>query len=278
VNPTARHRAAPPPARGPATRPVLPRRGARAARVCLLAGFFLLSASFSGQLAAQQLVTDDATIVEYRACQLEAWHGRRDSWILPACQPVRNLEVTLGAGFLRNRAGGRSPELLLQAKTLLQPIGDGRRGWALAAGGAFTAQPGLGHRRFSSAFVNLPVTGLYGYDRLYLHGNVGWEFRRFESPAGEITGSHAMTWGVRGDFVLAPRLVALAEVFGATHNHPAEFQTGLRVRLLRDRLSADTTWGGQRARGIPGAGLVVGVTFTPPPFLGSQPGRRDGAR
>jgi hypothetical protein len=44
--------------------------------------------------AAQPLVTDDATVVTPKTCQLEAWsrlaHGDREYWIQPAC----NFTVT----------------------------------------------------------------------------------------------------------------------------------------------------------------------------------------
>lgn len=96
MNPTARHRAAPP--QGTASPPLW-----AAARGCLRAGLFLLCASFPAQLGAQQLATDDAGIVDYRACQLEAWHGQCSSWLLPACSPVRNPELTFGLGWRKRR-------------------------------------------------------------------------------------------------------------------------------------------------------------------------------
>lgn len=56
---------------------------------------------------AQQYVVEDAAVVEYRACQIEAWHGERESWMEPGCQPLRNLELTVGAGFLADGDGAR---------------------------------------------------------------------------------------------------------------------------------------------------------------------------
>jgi hypothetical protein len=50
--------------------------------------------------AGRPLVTDDAGIVEARACHVESWlqdeSGSRAFWALPACNPAGNLELTLG--------------------------------------------------------------------------------------------------------------------------------------------------------------------------------------
>src|SRR4051812_6155391 len=46
--------------------------------------------------AAQQWVTDDADITDYRACAFQLWHGERASWMEPTCTPLHNLELSLG--------------------------------------------------------------------------------------------------------------------------------------------------------------------------------------
>jgi hypothetical protein len=50
--------------------------------------------------AARPMVTDDACIVDAKACQLESRvksnHGSAEYWAQPACNFTGNLEVTLG--------------------------------------------------------------------------------------------------------------------------------------------------------------------------------------
>jgi hypothetical protein len=89
---------------------------------------------------AQQFVTDDAEIVDYRACQLEGWHGESASWALPACQLIRNLELTAGVGQLSANGETRT-EYVLQAKTVLRELQPGGRVSPGAAGRG--ARPGL---------------------------------------------------------------------------------------------------------------------------------------
>lgn len=257
MNPTARHRASAWPRRA---------RAARAARVCLAAALFFLPAS----LPAQQLGTDDAGIVGYRACQLEAWHGQRISWLLPACSPARNLELSVGVGWLANRPGGRDTDVLLEAKRLFRTLEDGQRAWGVVAGTLFEASARPGRQRFAGMYVYAPYTAQFSYDRLYLHGNLGWDWRR-ERAVAPTGAEHAMSWGARGDFVLWPRLMAVGEVFGTTRRANPEYQAGAHLRLVRDRLAMEITWGGHTERRLRGAGWTAGLAWTPPPFSRARP-------
>ena len=65
---------------------------------------FILSVSLLNQAhAARPMLTDDARIVDPKACQLESWV--RDSkhtteyWALPACNVGENTEITIGGGL-----------------------------------------------------------------------------------------------------------------------------------------------------------------------------------
>jgi hypothetical protein len=77
---------------------------------------------------AQQFVVDDAAIADYRACQLEAWHGRLSCRILPACSFSPRFELTAGIGFLDDHGNGRETEYVVEAKYVfreMQPNGVG---------------------------------------------------------------------------------------------------------------------------------------------------------
>lgn len=81
-------------------------------------GIALMGALPAAPAGAQQYVVDDAAIVDPNACQVEAWHGERSSWILPACQLLGNVEISAGVGFLDEGEGLRETEYAVEAKTL----------------------------------------------------------------------------------------------------------------------------------------------------------------
>jgi hypothetical protein len=82
-------------------------------------------------LSGQQFVTDDAGIVDFRACQLEAWRGEIASWVLPACQILPRLELTAGVGLVQEEAE-RQLDYVLQAKYRLRELGASGLGIAVA--------------------------------------------------------------------------------------------------------------------------------------------------
>jgi hypothetical protein len=97
---------------------------------------------------AQQYVVDDAEIVDLNACHVEAWHGQRSSWILPACQLIPNLEIAAGVGFIEEGLGHRETEYAVEAKTLLRPLTPGDWGVGLVLGVGKTTR---GRRRTSTS-------------------------------------------------------------------------------------------------------------------------------
>ena len=106
-----------------------------AAKGLLAAGWLLAMGLLAPSAwAGRPLVTDDATIVDPRSCQLEAWFQRAqdgaiERWALPACNVGGKLELTLGGARLSdNRRTANAG--LIQAKTVLRPLEPG--GWGLA--------------------------------------------------------------------------------------------------------------------------------------------------
>lgn len=77
-------------------------------------------------LAARPMVTDDARILDPKACQIETWvRGNPDSteiWALPACNFTGNLELTLGGAATRAEGHTRTSGILLQGKTLFRAM------------------------------------------------------------------------------------------------------------------------------------------------------------
>jgi hypothetical protein len=216
---------------------------------------------------AQQFVTDDAKIVDYRACQLEGWHGESASWALPACQLIRNVELTAGVGQLSSNGETRT-EYVLQAKTILRELRPGGLGIGLVAGAGIDPLTQVTGGRVSGLFAYVPVSLSLAADRLFLHGNLGWHFERADRDRADRRerGRHAATWAGRADLMLTHRFTAIGELFGEDRTRP-EYQVGLRSVLLADRLVADLSFGQHTAPGLPGAGLALGFAWTPPPFF-----------
>jgi len=239
----------------------------------LIAAAGLLAATTVGHpppLVAQQYVVDDAEIVDSGACQIEAWHGRRASWILPACRPIRNLEIAMGVGFIDEGDGAREPEYALEAKTLFRPLSPGSWGLGLVVG--VGPNPGAvgSQRRLGEVYAFVPASLSLGSDRMMLHGNGGWAWERDTVDHGDHTHEHAghhITWGTRADFSLAPVVSLIAEFSGEGDSRP-EYQTGLRLHLPDAGLEMDVSWGTSLERGRQGAGWTIGVQVVSGPIFG----------
>jgi hypothetical protein len=165
-------------------------------------------------------------------------------------------------------------EHVLQAKAPLRAPGPGRPGVGLVAGLGFGPLSQVLGRGAAGAFAYVPATLPLADERLTLHVNLGWAFERDEHEHGGVLheeAHHAFTWAARGDVVLplalagAERLTVIAEAFGEDRWRP-EYQVGVRVVLLPDRLHGDVSWGGHTGRGHRGAGWAVGLAWTPPAF------------
>jgi len=229
----------------------------------LAVGILAASMGSPSPLVAQQYVVDDAAIVDRGTCQIEAWHGRRASWILPACQPVRNLEVAIGVGFIDDGEGARETEYAVEAKTLFRPLSPGSWGLGLVVGVGPNPSAVTGERRLADVYAFVPASLAIGSDRLILHGNLGWAWERDAVDHGDHTheeDGHHLTWGARADLSVVPFVSLITEFAGEDDSRP-EYQTGLRLHLPDAGVEMDVTWGGSLERGLRGAGWTVGVQF-----------------
>ena len=221
-----------------------------------LATFLFFSAPVS-PAAAQQYVVDDAEIVDRGACHVEAWHGERASWLLPACQPVRNLEIAVGVGFVDEGDGRRETEYAIEAKTLFRPLapGDWGAGLVLGVGPNPSAEPG--ERHFGDLYAFVPASLSIADDQLIVHGNVGWEWQR---ESAEASDEHFLTWGVRGDVALHELLSFIGELHSEDDHRPA-CQVGVRIHQPEAGVEVDLSWGGHTDGNRHGAGFTVGLAF-----------------
>jgi hypothetical protein len=223
-------------------------------------------------LAAQQYITDDAGLTEYRACQIQMWHGQRASWVLPVCTPVRNLELSVGFIALWKRGGGDGHfEYVLQGKTLFRPLRPNDWGAGLAVGTGRDPALASTNPELHSYYAYVPLSLSLAGDRVVLHQNTGWLYQRAGDEA-DWHGRHALTWAARADVALGgPRRPAMAvvEAYGAegTARAAPEFQVGLRAFPRPKSVQVDLSWGGYLRTGKRAAGWTLGLTLVTPPFL-----------
>jgi hypothetical protein len=218
-------------------------------------------------LPAQQFGTDDATIAEAGACQLEAWQGETERRIEPACHLLRNVELTFGIGI--DPEFDRVDEYTVEAKTVLRELQPGGFGFSVVAAVDLYARDDDGEGRFGGVLASVPLSISFGDDRFLLHANLGWRFARDQDENGnDGDRSEPLFWAARGDLqlpLLDERLIAVGELFSNDRPRP-EYQVGLRFRAVPDRLILDLSWGGHTAEGAERRGWVIGFGWTPPPF------------
>ena len=242
---------------------------ARVGRAAALAlGLALLTAR---PVRAQQYITDDAGVTEYRACQVQMWAGQRSSWVLPVCTPIPDLELSLGFIAVWRDGGDGHFEYVAQAKTSFRaPRKDGWGAGLVVGTGRDPAFAGVGNPTYN-LYSYVPLTISLDHDRVLLDENLGGLYNR----AGGRGGS-AVTWASRVDVATVRRLTLVAEAYGerglgGSHlDARPEFQAGVRKWLRTDHVQLDLSYGGAldgRYRGTHGAGFTAGLTLIAPPFL-----------
>ncbi len=204
----------------------------------------ILSFAARAAHAARPFVTDDARVVDPGGCQIETFVKRqgkfseREFWLLPACNPSGNLELTFGGFNVHSAFPGDSSAVIMQGKTLLKPLETNGAGFALALG-ALRASP------FRSATTVNPYINSIGSfslldDRFVLHANLG----AIDDRQSNVTRG---TWGIGAEILLiAPRLYGIVESYGQRGEKPT-FHTGFRFWIVPGRVQVDATTGRQNS-------------------------------
>ena len=213
-----------------------------------------------GVQAARPMNTDDARVVDDKSCQLETWvkhiEGRNEFWAQPACNFSGNLELTVGAAWMRHSGDKQRGAELVQGKTLFKQLQTNGWGWGLAMGLSHDPRSGAGGGHDTYAYV--PVSISLADDKVVLHTNVGW-------LREQDTRRNRMTWGVGSETQLSQRNWLIAEFYGQGTGRPL-YQVGLRHWLVPERMQIDTTYG-NRLGGAGGHWVSIGVRLLSPPFL-----------
>ncbi|MCX8049671.1 MAG: hypothetical protein N3A55_08440 [Methylohalobius sp.] len=204
--------------------------------------------------AARPMITDDAGVVEAKACQVETWwqrqRKREEFWFQPACNFTGNLELSLGEVLVWE--SGQDHSLLVQAKSLFKALADDGWGIGWAAGG-LVALNGKG----ADFYAYVPVSLALAQDRLLVHVNVGWQHP-------QLIDRHQFTWGAGWDAAVTEHAHLVAEVFGQDLDPPG-YQAGVYVWVIADRLHLNATYGGWIS-GSHKPWVAIGVSWFSPPF------------
>jgi len=212
--------------------------------------------------AARPMITDDARVVDAKACQVEAWTRRtRDAdeyWALPACNFTGNLELTFGGG--RTRADGTSAftDNVLQGKTVVKPLEAGGWGAAFTLGTARHPHRETANGWPGDTYLNVPVSVSLMDDRWIAHFNAGASYRRDEKRT-------VATWGFGNEVQLRHDLFFIPEIFHSDPGRPF-YQVGLRYWLVKDRVQVDATYGA-RFVSEDTHWISIGVRVLTPPFI-----------
>jgi len=188
--------------------------------------------------AARPMVTDDANVVDPRACQNESWirfgQSTTERWTVPGCNFFGDTEISVGANFLTEKNAANQQLGLVQVKKRWKVVEPGE--WGLSTTVGRVQSPGIVSGQSSSvdSYVNVPVTWPTSQGPI-LHLNIG----AYHHHAQRVTQT---TWGLGAEVPLNSSLFAIVESFGET-NTPSKVQMGFRYWVVPQHVQIDTTLG-----------------------------------
>ena len=209
-------------------------------------------------IAARPLTSEDASVLEEKACQVEAWVDRGQSatqyWMVPACNFGANIEWQ--AGVAKTHSAGRTQfsEAYAQAKSAWS----WGSSWSIGAVAGVTRRPlqALANG-WDNPYAIIPISAAFGDTAVHL--NAGWSRDREQAR-------NAFTWGAAVERRISPRATLLAEAFGENGARPY-LRAGARYTALAERLDLDlslvTRAGGGRADRL----ISLGFLFQTGRFL-----------
>ena len=211
--------------------------------------------------AARPMVTDDARIVDAKACQLESWvkrnPGTTEYWALPACNFTGDLELTFGGARTRDDTDAFTDNVL-QAKTMLRRLEPGGWGAALTLGTVRHPHRETANGWPGDEYVYVPLSVSFRDDEIVMHVNGGVTRRRdLDRNVG--------TWGFGNEMQLAPALFLIPEVFHSEAGR-AYYQVGLRYWIAKDFIQMDATYG-NRFVSEDQHWISIGLRILTPPFM-----------
>jgi hypothetical protein len=212
---------------------------------------------------ARPMVTDDARIVDAKACQVEAWVRRNrdstESWALPACNPLGGFELTFGGARTREGGTGAFTDELLQVKTILRPLDERGLGVGIAAGTLRRPHRESARGWPGDTYAYVPVSIAMSGEDWVLHVNAGAARHRDQRRT-------IATWGLGNEVRLRDGLYFIPEIFATDGGRPF-YQAGLRQWVVKDRMQVDATYGNRAVSESHERWFSIGVRFLSPAFL-----------
>ena len=229
----------------------------------ILAGAAACFVAAGAAHAARPMITDDARIVDPKACQVESWIKRnREStefWALPACNPTGNAELTFGGARTREDGHDAFTDNLVQAKTIIRPLEANGWGAGFAVGTVRHPRREIANGWPGDMYFYVPVSVSYADDWWVLHLNAGALRVRDEKRT-------VATWGVGNEIKLRDDLFFIPEVFHNEVGRPF-YQVGVRYWVVKDRMQMDATFGNRLASDTAERWFSIGLRLLSPPFL-----------
>ena len=221
-----------------------------------------LATLFPDAQAARPMITDDARIVDPKACQVETWvkrnRGSTEFWALPACNPTGDAEITIGGGRLRADGESHLTDAIVQAKTVLRPLETNGWGVGLAVGMDRRPQRPEADSWPGDTYFNVPMSVSFYDDKWVAHLNAGVLHHR--------GGDNQGTWGIGNEIRLGESAYFIPEIYGNDRGRPF-YQLGVRCWLIRDRLQVDATFGNRLDTNTEQRWFSIGLRILSPPFL-----------
>ena len=209
------------------------------------------------------MITDDARIVDARACQLETWTKRNtdstELWALPACNPWGGAELTFGGALTNAEGATRFTDQLVQAKTLFKPYEPGGWGVGLAVGSVRRLRGEASRRWPGDAYFYVPFSIAAGSDDVVLHVNAGAAHHRDERRTQS-------TWGLGAEVRLHPSVYFIPETFSTDRGRPF-YQAGFRFWVVPERVQVDATFGNRLVSESRERWFSVGMRLLSPPWF-----------
>lgn len=183
---------------------------------------------------ARPMVTDDARIVDAKACQIESWVRRNDSstefWALPACNPTPNIEITFGGALTRDGDLTQTTDVVVQSKTIFRLLET--NGWGVGLAVGAIRHPDLDSERLLDEWHGyVPLTFSLNEDRAFIHTNLGVNRDREEDTC-------RLTWGIGTEIAANASGFPIAETFGENRGKPL-FQVGYRHWIVPNRVQVE---------------------------------------
>lgn len=184
--------------------------------------------------AGRPFTTEDASVLDNKACQVEAWVDRSkvatSSWFVPACNFGANIEWQAGAA--RTHAEGRSmfSESYAQAKTVFPNAEDSPWNVGLVLG-AIRKPLEAQYNGWDNPYAIVPFSITPSGTANAFHANIGWRRDRAENR-------NVTLWGIAVEAGAGERFTLHGEVFGENAQRPL-LRIGARYAAIRDHLDFD---------------------------------------